>query len=96
MVSRIQQWIDGGESRDGVAILYRVSAQSRALEEALLAASMPYRVHGGLRFYERAEIRDALAYLRLLANRDDDGAFERVVNMPDPRASVRAPWMRCA
>ncbi|MCK5365050.1 MAG: ATP-binding domain-containing protein, partial [Gammaproteobacteria bacterium] len=82
VVSRIQQWIDGGESRDGVAILYRVSAQSRALEEALLAASMPYRVHGGLRFYERAEIRDALAYLRLLANRDDDGAFERVVNMP--------------
>jgi DNA helicase-2/ATP-dependent DNA helicase PcrA len=82
VVSRIQQWIDGGESRDDVAILYRVSAQSRAFEEALLAASMPYRVHGGLRFYERAEIRDALAYLRLLANRDDDGAFERVVNMP--------------
>jgi DNA helicase-2/ATP-dependent DNA helicase PcrA len=82
VVSRIQQWIDGGESRDDVAILYRVSAQSRALEEALLAASMPYRVHGGLRFYERAEIRNALAYLRLLANRDDDGAFERVVNMP--------------
>ena len=82
IVSRIQQWIDGGDSRDDVAILYRVSAQSRALEEALLAASMPYRVHGGLRFYERAEIRDALAYLRLLGNRDDDGAFERVVNMP--------------
>ncbi len=82
VVSRIQQWIDGGESRDDVAILYRVSAQSRAFEEALLAASLPYRVHGGLRFYERAEIRDALAYLRLLANRDDDGAFERAVNMP--------------
>jgi DNA helicase-2/ATP-dependent DNA helicase PcrA len=82
VVSRIQQWIDSGESRDDVAILYRVSAQSRAFEEALLAASMPYRVHGGLRFYERAEIKDALAYLRLLANRDDDGAFERVVNMP--------------
>jgi len=82
VVSRIQQWIDGGECRDDVAILYRVSAQSRAFEEALLAASLPYRVHGGLRFYERAEIKDALAYLRLLANRDDDGAFERVVNMP--------------
>ncbi len=82
VVSRIQQWIDGGESRDDVAILYRVSAQSRAFEEALLAASLPYRVHGGLRFYERAEIKDALAYLRLLANRDDDGAFDRVVNMP--------------
>ena len=82
VVSRIQQWIDGGESRDDAAILYRVSAQSRAFEEALLAASIPYRVHGGLRFYERAEIKDALAYLRLVANRDDDGAFERVVNMP--------------
>jgi len=82
VVSRIQQWVEGGDSRDDVAILYRVSAQSRAFEEALLAASLPYRVHGGLRFYERAEIRDALAYLRLLTNRDDDGAFERVVNMP--------------
>ncbi len=82
VVGRIQQWIESGESRNDVAILYRVSAQSRAFEEALLAASMPYRVHGGLRFYERAEIKDALAYLRLIANRDDDGAFERVVNMP--------------
>jgi DNA helicase-2/ATP-dependent DNA helicase PcrA len=89
VVSRIQQWIDGGESRDGVAILYRVSAQSRAFEEALLAASLPYRVHGGLRFYERAEIKDALAYLRLLANRDDDGAFERVVNMPTRGVGAR-------
>ena len=82
VVSRIQKWNDEGESRDDAAILYRVSAQSRAFEEALLAASLPYRVHGGLRFYERAEIKDALAYLRLLANRDDDGAFERAVNMP--------------
>ncbi len=89
VVSRIRQWIDGGDSRDDVAILYRVSAQSRAFEEALLEASLPYRVHGGLRFYERAEIKDALAYLRLLANRDDDGAFERVVNMPTRGVGAR-------
>ena len=82
VVSRIQQWVEGGQPRSAVAVLYRVSAQSRVLEEALLAAGMPYRVHGGLRFYERAEIKDALAYLRLVANRDDDGAFERVVNVP--------------
>ena len=82
VVARIQQWVDGGERRDDVAILYRVSAQSRVFEEALLSAGMPYRVHGGLRFYERAEIKNALAYLRLVANRDDDAAFERVVNVP--------------
>ncbi len=82
IVSRIAAWVDGGGRRDEVAILYRVSAQSRVLEEALLGAGIPYRVHGGLRFYERAEIKDALAYLRLTLNRDDDAAFERVVNTP--------------
>jgi len=82
VVSRIQRWIEQGGRRDEVAVLYRVSAQSRVFEEALLATGTPYRVHGGLRFYERAEIKDALAYLRLVANRHDDGAFERVVNTP--------------
>ena len=82
VVGRIQQWVDDGGRRDDAAILYRVSAQSRVFEEALLAGSVPYRVHGGLRFYERAEIKNALAYLRLVANRDDDAAFERVVNVP--------------
>jgi DNA helicase-2/ATP-dependent DNA helicase PcrA len=82
VVGRIKQWVDDGDSRDDAAILYRVSAQSRVFEEALLAAAMPYRVHGGLRFYERAEIKDALSYLRLIANRSDDAAFERVVNVP--------------
>ena len=82
VVGRAQQLIDNGERRDDIAILYRVSAQSRVFEEALLASGMPYCVHGGLRFYERQEIRDALGYMRLSANRDDDGAFERVVNMP--------------
>ena len=82
IVSRIRQWVDSGGRRDEVAILYRVSAQSRVLEEALLAQGVAYRVYGGLRFYERAEIKNALAYCRLVANRDDDAAFERVVNLP--------------
>ncbi len=63
-------------------MLYRSNAQSRVFEEALLHAGLPYRVYGGLRFFERAEIKDALAYLRLLSNRDDDSSFERVVNLP--------------
>jgi DNA helicase-2/ATP-dependent DNA helicase PcrA len=82
VVSRIQQWVESGDRRDDVAVLYRISAQSRVFEEALLASSIPYRVHGGVRFYERAEIKNALAYLRLVANRHDDASFERVVNMP--------------
>ena len=71
----------GGLHRD-VAILYRSNAQSRVFEETFLSARMPYRVYGGLRFFERAEIKDALAYLRLIANRRDDASFERVVNLP--------------
>ena len=82
IVSRIRRWVDTGGRRDEVAILYRVSAQSRVLEEALLSQGVAYRVYGGLRFYERAEIRNALAYCRLVANRDDDAGFERVVNLP--------------
>ena len=82
IVSRIRQWVDSGGRRDDVAILYRVGAQSRVLEEALLAQGVAYRVYGGLRFYERAEVKHALAYCRLVANRDDDAAFERVVNLP--------------
>ncbi|MFZ0255425.1 MAG: DNA helicase II [Gammaproteobacteria bacterium] len=82
IVSRIQQWLAQGGRADEAAILYRISAQSRVLEEALAAEGVAYRVYGGQRFYERAEIKDALAYLRLIANRDDDAAFERVVNTP--------------
>jgi DNA helicase-2/ATP-dependent DNA helicase PcrA len=82
VIERIQRWIaDGGRPLDA-AILYRSNAQSRAFEEALIQASMPYRVYGGLRFFERAEIKDTLAYLRLVANRADDAAFERAVNTP--------------
>ena len=82
IVSRIAQWVASGSRLDETAILYRVSAQSRVLEEALLAQGVAYRVYGGLRFYERAEIKNALAYCRLVANRDDDAAFERIVNLP--------------
>jgi len=82
VVQRIRAWTSGGGARREVAILYRSNAQSRVLEEALLSARLPYRVYGGLRFFERAEIKDALAYLRLIANRRDDSSFERVVNLP--------------
>ncbi len=82
VVSRIQQWyISHGHYQDS-AILYRSNAQSRVLEEALIRANIPYRIFGGLRFFERAEIKDALAYLRLLEHPEDDVAFERVVNLP--------------
>ncbi len=73
---------DQGLARSDCAILYRSNAQSRVLEEALLRAGVPYRIYGGQRFYERLEIKNALAYLRLLANRHDDSAIERVINVP--------------
>ena len=72
VVEQIQQWLDSGRRADGCAILYRTTAQSRLFEEALLQAGIPYRVYGGLRFFERAEIKDALAYLRLVAEGDRD------------------------
>jgi DNA helicase-2/ATP-dependent DNA helicase PcrA len=82
VINRIQDHIDQGGKRSEVAVLYRSNAQSRVFEEGLLAAGIPYRVYGGLRFFERAEIKDALAYLRLVMNRDDDPSFERVVSTP--------------
>lgn len=82
VVERIQAWQNQGERRADIAVLYRSNAQSRILEAALVEAGIPYRVHGGLRFFERAEIKDALAYLRLVAHQNDDSAFERVVNTP--------------
>ena len=71
-----------GMARREMALLYRSNAQSRVLEHALFSAGLPYRVYGGLRFFERQEVKHALAYLRLIANSDDDGAFLRVVNFP--------------
>jgi len=82
VVERIRQWVRDGGSHGDAAVLYRSNAQSRALEEALLAEQVPYRVYGGMRFFERAEIKDTLAYLRLVSNRADDAAFERAVNTP--------------
>lgn len=82
IVDRIREWVAAGNLRRETAILYRSNAQSRVLEEALLQANIPYRVYGGQKFFERAEIKDALGYLRLISNRDDDAAFERIINMP--------------
>ena len=82
IASRIQQWIDDGGRRNEVALLYRSNAQSRVLEEALLQTAIPYRVYGGLRFFDRAEIKHVLAYLRLANNRLDDASFERIINIP--------------
>jgi len=81
-IEQIADGHDRGGRYDECAVLYRVSAQSRVLEDALRQADIPYRVHGGFKFYERAEIKDALAYLRLAFFRGDDAAFERVVNTP--------------
>ncbi|MDP1696829.1 MAG: DNA helicase II [Xanthomonadaceae bacterium] len=82
VIGRITAWVRNGGSHGDCAVLYRSNAQSRALEEQLVQADMPYRVYGGLRFFERAEIKDTLAYLRLIANHADDAAFERAVNTP--------------
>jgi len=82
VIARLRDWIDQGNLRADAAILYRSNAQSRVLEEGLINAGIPYRVYGGLRFFERAEIKDALAYLRLISHRDDDSSFERIVNKP--------------
>lgn len=81
-VSKIKEWYDAGNKLEKCAILYRNNAQSRVLEEALLQSSLPYRIYGGMRFFERLEIKDALGYLRLMSNRNDDAAFERIVNTP--------------
>lgn len=82
IVSRLKDWSNQGNPYKEAAILYRSNAQSRVLEEALLRSQVPYRIYGGQRFFERAEIRNALAYMRLISFRDADASFERVVNTP--------------
>ncbi|WP_447554662.1 DNA helicase II [Vreelandella sp. EE22] len=82
IVDTIKERVDEGVNRRDVAILYRSNAQSRLIEETLIRQGMPYRIYGGHRFYERLEIKNALAYLRLLLNRDDDASLERVINVP--------------
>ncbi len=82
MLEEVRSLVAEGYSRSDIALLYRSNAQSRVLEHALFSAGVPYRVYGGLRFFERAEVKHALAYMRLLDNPGDDGAFLRVVNFP--------------
>lgn len=82
IVERIQDWVRKGNRNDSCAILYRSNAQSRVLEEALLREGMAYRIYGGQRFYDRLEIKNAVAYMRLISNRHDDAGFERVINTP--------------
>lgn len=82
IVDTATDWEKQGNNRSEIAILYRSNAQSRVLEEAFIRAGMPYRIYGGQRFYERLEIKNALSYLRLLINRHDDAAMERVFNVP--------------
>jgi len=89
VAARLRAFIDEGGCPSDAAVLYRTTAQSRLFESELQQAGIPYRVYGGLRFFERAEIKDALAYLRQVANPDDDAAFERAVNQPPRGIGVR-------
>jgi DNA helicase-2/ATP-dependent DNA helicase PcrA len=82
VVDRIESWVAEGRSRNEIAVLYRSNAQSRQFEETLVTRGVPYRVYGGLRFFERAEIKDTLAYLRMISSPTADNAFERTVNHP--------------
>jgi DNA helicase-2/ATP-dependent DNA helicase PcrA len=82
IAEEVQNLVKEGHARRDIAVLYRSNAQSRVIEHALFSQGIPYRVYGGLRFFERLEIKHALAYLRLIASPDDDGAFLRVVNFP--------------
>ncbi|MBV7485631.1 UvrD-helicase domain-containing protein [Bordetella sp. BOR01] len=82
LVDEVRSLINEGSLRREIAVLYRANAQSRVIEHALFSAGIPYKVYGGLRFFERQEIKHALAYLRLMANPDDDTSWMRVVNFP--------------
>ncbi|MBI5784326.1 MAG: UvrD-helicase domain-containing protein [Rhodocyclales bacterium] len=90
IVEEIKALARDGHARAEIALLYRSNAQSRVLEHALFSAGLPYRVYGGLRFFERQEIKHALAYLRLIANPDDDTSFARVVNFPTRGIGARS------
>lgn len=90
VVEEVRALRASGERLSDVAVLYRSNAQSRVIEHALFTASMPYRVYGGLRFFERQEIKHALAYLRLVANQEDDGALLRVINFPTRGIGARS------
>ena len=82
VVSEIENQFNQGRNLNECAILYRSNAQSRVFEEALIKRNINYRIYGGLRFFERAEIKDAMGYVRLIENTSDNIAFERIVNFP--------------
>ena len=86
----IKNWMDSGELYQDVGIVYRSNAQSRALEEALLRISVPYRIYGGLRFYERMEIKNAMSYLKVVFNPHDNPAFERSIANPTRGIGVKS------
>ncbi len=90
IVDVVKGLVEDDVSPAEIAVLYRSNAQSRVVEHALFNAAMPYRVYGGMRFFERAEVKHALAYLRLVASPDDDGAFLRVVNFPPRGIGARS------
>jgi len=90
VVDVVKSLVDEGVSPAEIALLYRSNAQSRVVEHALFTAGMPYRVYGGMRFFERAEIKHALAYLRLITTPEDDGSFLRVVNFPPRGIGARS------
>ncbi len=90
LVDEIKALVSSGIKRTEIALLYRSNAQSRIIEHALFSAAIAYRVYGGLRFFERAEIKHALAYLRLLENPNDDTSFSRVVNFPTRGIGARS------
>ncbi|WP_261546731.1 UvrD-helicase domain-containing protein [Burkholderia multivorans] len=90
IVEEIRSLINTGLSRSEIAVLYRSNAQSRAIEHTLMTSGIPYRVYGGLRFFERQEVKHALAYLRLIDNPNDDTAFARVVNFPTRGIGARS------
>ncbi|MFC0180525.1 DNA helicase II [Thorsellia kenyensis] len=82
VVDQIKKWHEAGKPLAQCAVLYRSNAQSRVIEEAMIQGGVFYRIYGGMRFFDRQEIKDALAYLRIISNRDDDAAFERIINVP--------------
>lgn len=90
MVTKAQELIRNGVHADDIAVLYRTNAQSRSMEEACVRFSLPYRIIGGVRFYERKEIKDILAYLRILYNNDDDGSLKRIINVPRRNVGPKA------
>jgi DNA helicase-2/ATP-dependent DNA helicase PcrA len=90
LVDEVRTLVREGFNRSDIAVLYRSNAQSRVIEHALFSAAIPYRVYGGLRFFERQEVKHALAYLRLVANADDDTSFARVVNVPGRGIGARS------